>query len=189
LRTISFFHGKLGLFTLTWKIFSSVYLKQTTFIQIGGTGFDQHPLEDLFERQKQNCDIKLVPKHLLNYHFKFHFLSSIVHIESWHTANEHYACKNISFLASMFNIVFVWLKRHQRDEELLSTQHFRHSYQQSWQDLGSFCFLNKQTFLERHFFPKEWIHCTIFNAKKLNTYHTIKQSISKKKSTAEDGLE
>jgi len=82
------------------------------------------------------------------------FLSSIVHIKSWHIANEHHACKNISFLASMFNIVFVWLKRHQRDEELLSTQHFRHSYQQSWQDLGSFCFLNKQTFLERHFFRK-----------------------------------
>jgi len=49
-------------------------LKQTTFIQIGKTGFDQHPLEDLLRRPKQNCDVKLVLKHLLNYLFKFHFL-------------------------------------------------------------------------------------------------------------------
>ena len=117
------------------------------------------------------------------------FLSSIVHIKSWHIANEHHACKNISFLASILNIVFVWLKRHQRDEELLNTQHFRHSYQQSWQDLGSFVFLNKQTFLERHFSERMNTLHDSYNAKKLNTYPTIKQSISKKKnSTAEDGL-
>ena len=142
-----FFHGKLGLFTLTWKIVMSSLFSNT-------------------------CSIIFLNSI---------FLSSIVHIKSWHIANEHYACKNISFLVSMFNILFVWLKRHQRDEKLLSTQHFRHSYQQSWQDLGSFCFLNKQNFFGKTFFPKEWIHTLhdSYNANKLNTYPTIKQSISK----------
>jgi len=140
-----FFHGKLGLFTLTWKIVMSSLFSNT-------------------------CSIIFLNSI---------FLGSIVHIKSWHVANEHYACKNISFSASMFNIVFVWLKRHQRDEERLSTQHFRHSYLQSWQDLGSFCFLNKQNFFGKTFFRKnEYIHCMIV-IMQTNTYPTIKQSISK----------
>jgi len=160
------------------KCFLLMSLKQTTVTQIGKTGFDQHPFVEETKTKLwcQACSQTLFSIIFLN----SIFLSSIVHIKSWHIANEHHACKNISFLASMFNIVFVWLKRHQRDEELLSTQHFRHSYQQSWQDLGSFCFLNKQTFLERHFSERMNTLHDSYNAKKLNTYPTIKQSISKK---------
>ena len=150
-----FFHGKLGLFALTWKLFSSDVFKNDNFHSNRKDRLWPAPLRGFVGETKTKLWCQPCSQTLFSIIFSNSiFLSSVVHIKSWQIANEHHACKNISFLASMCNIVFVWLKRHQRDEELLSTQHFRHSYQQSWQDLGSFCVLNKQTFLERHFFRK-----------------------------------
>ena len=159
-----FFHGKLGLSTLTWKMFYSDVFETDNCHSNRKDRLWPATLRWCVGETKtklwcQACSQTLFSIIILN----SIFLSSIVHIKSWHIANEHHACKNISFLASMFNIVFVWLKRHQRDEELLSTQHFWSSgtafynHDKIWAVL----FFKQANFFGKTFFPKEWIHCMI----------------------------